>query len=505
MRLLWTSITVGLLLMSCNKKEKSADKKEVTPPKPQVKKPVENKPMPPLAADPGGATGKAVWATGFGGLGIDSPRDITVSATGESYVVGYFDGEIDFGPGGKAKAVEGEKKDKRDKKDGPPSDAYLVKLGADGKIAWGKTWGDKREDVANGVAVKGDTVVVVGSFLDNLKIGEFNHKAAGSDDMYAAAFKSDGTPLWLFTAGGIDSDGANTVIATPDGGWLIGGSFSDVATFGSQNIKSKGGTDAMLIKLQASGDLDWVKQFGGKHNDSIRHLAVDAQGNIYVQGTFRDTSDWGGPKAFTAPGAATDIVLAKYDLNGDHVWSIQVGNNFEEGASGVAVDQAGNVTMCGSYDHSISFGTGDDHTAVGESDIFVASYKNDGTFKWARTWGADRVDAASAVVADAAGNTTTIGWFEGKVDFGKGDLESKGNKDVFAVKLDEKGALVWAQSFGDHDHDQGRAAAIDDKGSVYVAGLYRFRLELGPSALESTRADGDRIPKPDTFVVKLER
>ena len=503
MRLFWTLVTASLLLCACEEKKKKLADNDVTAPPPQVKKPVENKPMPALAPNTSGATGKPLWATGFGGLGIDSPRDIAAAPNGETYVVGYFDGEIDMGPGGKHKAAEGDVPKGAEKK-GPPSDAYLVKLGADGKIAWGKTWGDKRDDTANGVAVKGDTVVVVGSFLDHVQIGEFDHKAAGSDDMFAAAFKTDGTPLWLFTAGGIDSDGANTVVATPDGGWLIGGSFADIAAFGKYNLKSKGGTDAMLIKLQASGDLEWIKTFGGKHNDSIRHLVVDAQGNIYVQGTFRDTSDWGG-KPFTAQGAATDIVLAKYDLNGDHVWSLQIGNNFEEGASGLAVDQAGNVTMCGSFDHTISVGPGDEHVSGGESDIFVASYTNDGKLKWARTWGADRVDAASGVVADAAGNTTTIGWFENKVDFGKGDIESKGNKDVFAVKLDEKGQLVWVQTFGDHDHDQGRAVAIDEKGQVYVAGLYRFHLDLGPSTLESARAENDRIPKPDSFVVKLDR
>jgi hypothetical protein len=46
---------------------------------------------------------------------------------------------------------------------------------------------------------------------------------------------------------------------------------------------------------------------------------------------------------------------------------------------------------------------------------------------------------------------------------------------------------------------------MDDKGNAYIAGLYRFTLPIVSPALESIRADGDRIPKADTFVVKLER
>ena len=43
---------------------------------------------------------------------------------------------------------------------------------------------------------------------------------------------------------------------------------------------------------------------------------------------------------------------------------------------------------------------------------------------------------------------------------------------------DSKGATTWVQTFGDKDHDQGRAIALDDKGDAYVSGLYRFALSL---------------------------
>ncbi len=506
------SIALGLgLVIACGTKEEAAKAKpneqpkvtEPTPPPPQVKKPVDTKPLPQLAPDPGGATGKPLQATGFGGLGIDAPRDLAISATGEVYVAGIFDQEIDFGGtvGKKAPVLNDDPKVKA-----KASDAYLVKLGADGKVAWAQGFGAKRDDAANGVAVRGDKVIVVGNFLDEIKLGDFTKKSAGSDDAFVAVFDKDGVVQWAWNFGGIDSDGANTVVAAPDGGWIIGGSFSATAEFGTTKLKSRGGTDAMLIKLSSGGDLEWVKQFGGAYQDLISHLAVDGQGNIYVQGQFKDLSDWGGKTKLKAGGGSDlDVVLAKYDLNGDYVWAQRFGNAFNDVAGGVTVDPSGHVTMVGSFDKSASFGQGDDHTSLGESDIFVARFTPGGKLAWARTLGAEREDIASGVASDAAGNTVTAGWYQGTVDFGKGPLTSKGNKDVFALKLDAKGGTIWAQSFGDKDHDQGRAVAIDDKGAAYVGGIYRFSMAAMSPALESVRAEGDRIPKPDTFVLKLDR
>jgi hypothetical protein len=501
-----SSIMIAVTLLGasgCSKKE--ADKAppadpKVTEPAPQVKKPVDTKPLPPLVADPGGATGKPLQAASFGGLGIDAARDVALSPAGDAYVVGYFDGEIDFGGTiGKKKSVSKDPKK-------PAADAFVVKVGTDGKVAWAQTFGAQRDDAANAVAVRGDIVVVVGNFLDEIKLGEFTKKSAGSDDAFVAAFDKDGGIVWTWNFGGIDSDGANTIVAAPDGGWIIGGSFSNTAQFGQTSLKSRGGTDAMLIKLAASGDLEWVKQFGGAYADQISHVAVDAQGNIVVQGQFKDVSDWGGANKLKAGGGSdNDVVLAKYDLNGDHLWSSRFGNAFNDVAGGVTIDPSGYITMAGSFDKSASFGDGDDHQSHGESDIFVARFTPSGKLEWAHTYGADREDIGSGIASDAAGNTVTTGWFQGTVDFGKGPLTSKGNKDIFALKLDANGAVVWSQSFGDKDHDQGRAVAIDDKGASAIAGIYRFKLDAVAPGLESVRAVGDRIPKPDAFVLKLDR
>ncbi len=527
MRLSSIALTVTLVAATaCSKTEEakpvstgSAESKgsAVAPPPvapPIAKKPIDTTPLPALKADTGKATGKAQWAASFGGLGIDTPKDVAISAAGEVYVVGYFDGELTAGTT-KLKATDPEPSKDPKKKTVVTSDAYLVKLGNDGKILWARSWGGKRDDVALGVAVHGETVIVVGNFLDEISLPINNtesdrHPAGGSDDMFVAAFSSKGEPQWLWTAGGIDSDGANAVAPAPDGGWFVGGSFNRVGTFGKTDLTSRGGTDAMLIKLAPSGDLEWVKQFGGAYNDTILHLAVDARGSVYVQGHFKDKADWGGGPLTAGGGSDNDVVLAKYDANGDHVWSKRFGNAFNDVAGGLTVDPAGNVTMVGSFDKSVSFAEGDDHTSNGEADIFIARYDATGKLDWAHTYGGDREDVGWGIASDATGNTVMTGWFQNTVSFSKTTatpIKSNGNKDVFAIKHDVKGNVIWTKTWGDKDHDQGRGVVMDDQGAATITGLYRFTLAIDSAtkSLESVRAPDDRIPKPDTFVLRLER
>jgi hypothetical protein len=501
-------VAACLAPLGCNQpaKKKPTDEPPATSVEIAPKKPVPTNTLPPLAADPGGATGAPIWQAAFGGLGIDSTRGVAVGPGNEVYVAGYFEQTIDFGGEIGTRTSAGK------------SDAYLVKLSADGKLSWAQTFGAARDDLANAVAVNGDTIAIAGSFLDTLQIGTFEKKSNGSDDLYIATFDREGRPQWLWTAGGIDSDGVNAIAATPDGGWVIGGSFTDTLDIMTATkpatIKSKGRTDAVLIKLAASGDTEWVKQFGGRYDDTILHVAVDANSNIFVQGVFKDMADWGGKEPLKAGGGSdNDVVLAKYDTNGDHVWSKRFGNAFNDVAGGVAVDPSGHVTIAGSFENkgTISFGEGDSHFSLGEADVYVARFTNDGALVWAKTFGGERVDVANDVVVDASGHTTVTGWFEGTVDFGKGAVTSKGfnNKDVFVFKLDPKGDTTWVRTFGDKDHDQGRALALDDQSNIIVAGLYRFRLSLVEPAIVQTLDLKDPVlskaPKPDVFVVKLAR
>src|SRR5512140_1948331 len=125
------SITFALIACAACSSKKEEAKPETKTPAPEravePKKVVEQKALPPLAADPGGATGKPMWSTAFGGLGIDATKGVAVGPDGSSYVVGHFEGEIDFGGTiGKMKS-------------NGKSDAFVAKVGADGKLVWAQT------------------------------------------------------------------------------------------------------------------------------------------------------------------------------------------------------------------------------------------------------------------------------------------------------------------------------------------------------------------------------
>jgi hypothetical protein len=467
-------------------------------------------PLTPLAKDSGKTSGKTLWARSLGGFGSDVPRAIAVTATDEAIVVGNFEmlsnlAARDGAPN--ASPIVDERKSHGD------SDGYVTKFAATGDQLWTLTLGGTQGDSANAVAARDGDMLVAGNFSFDLTTERpgstrpgVKATSAGSDDVFAMLIDGAGDPKWIFTAGGRDSDGANAVAATPDGGWIVGGSFSAKATFGDTTLNSAGLTDAMLLKLDNVGKLVWVKQFGGLFADSISHLAVDVQGNIVLQGVFATEVSWGGAKLKAAGGSDADIVLAKFDANGNHLWSQRFGDQWNEVAGGVAVDQAGNITMTGSYDRSITFGT-KQHLCAGESDIFVARFGPDGALQWSKSFGGQREDIGFGIATDDAGNIIMSGWFMNKLKVDATELISKGNKDALVIKLDSTGIVRWANSYGNRDHDQVRAMTIDHHGNPIIAGVFRFNLDVGTAQLPlvSTFVAGDRAPRSDIFVAKLDK
>lgn len=490
------AVVVSLLaIVACGNKKDEADKappkdppkaapdagiaKEVKPPDP----------LPPLAGDAGGGTGKPVWALPIGGLGSDVARDLAVDPTGDAILCGDFEGETTFGALGTRTSAG-------------KSDGFILRTGKDGTPLWLNTLGGPNEETCDAIAYVGSGMIVAGGlFSDELEVGDFTARSNGSDDLYVAAYRSDGSPSWLWTTGGNASDTVLAIAATPDGGVVVAGGFFGEVEFGDTiTLKAESHEDAFLAKLSAGGDLQWAKRFGGERDERILRLAVDGQGSIFALAAFEGKSAWGGEPLESA--GAYDIGLIKLDGEGNHVWSHRFGGVDNDAGVGLAVDPAGNVSFVGSYDQKVIVGD-QTYQAAGTSDVLLARFAGDGTLQWSKSFGGKGEDIGSGLVADAAGNLIVSGWFEHQVDFGKGAVKSKGNKDVFVMKTGPDGAVAWVQTFGDRDHDKARATVLGPDG-VYVAGVFRFTMNL-PTPIESVRDPKDKAPKTDAFLLKLER
>ncbi len=448
------------------------------------------KPLPGLAEATAGGTGKVAWVTSFGGVKVDTARRLTVGPDGSLYLVGDFEDAATFGALGEKTAVG-------------KSDAFVAKMDGSGAFQWVTTIGGKNEERGDAVAVDASgNVAFVGLYSDTATAGGLSGKAEGSDDLFVVMTDARGEVQWLWDTGGLASDAGTAVAAAGDGGWIVAASFGQKVKFGDTELAARGMEDAALVKLSSEGAVVWVTHVGGEYPDEITHLDVDASGNIYALGRFKGSLELGGTTMQSA--GDDDLYVAKFDSVGNPTWSTRIGNAFQERGGGLAVDQAGNIVVVGSFDKDLDF-LGTPVLSRGESDAFVARIAPDGKLLWVKTYGGERADAAYGVDVDAAGNIVVAGGFETRIDLGGGVYKTAGYMDGFFLKLDPGGAHVWSRRWGGKDQDVGLAVAALPEGDVFAAGAYRYTLDLAAGGPTAVQAEGAKLMKPDAFVARLER
>jgi hypothetical protein len=155
------------------------------------------------------------------------------------------------------------------------------------------------------------------------------------------------------------------------GNVLVTGRFEGSVDFGQGPAASAGGRDVFLVKLSPAGAVLWAHTFGGPLDDNARGIAVDADGNVAIAGSFKGTAAFGGSPLVGAGGL--DVFVAKYSPGGAHLWSRGFGDAADQVAAGVAIAPKGDVIIAGSFYGSIDFGGGP-LVSAGMADIFVARF-----------------------------------------------------------------------------------------------------------------------------------
>ncbi|MEZ4721747.1 MAG: SBBP repeat-containing protein [Flavobacteriales bacterium] len=319
---------------------------------------------------------------------------------------------------------------------------------------------------------------------------------------------------WAKSFGGIYSNESRSVHTDKLGNVYTTGGFSGSVDFdpgvGINNLTSAGLTDVFVHKIDPSGNILWVKAFGGSYHDMGRSISLDVSGNIYTTGHFSGTVDFDpglGITNLTSSGAG-DVFVQKLDASGNFVWAKSFGGVYSDIGKSIAVDTLGNVYTAGGFDGTADFDPGlgtTNLTSSGSADVFVQKLDASGNFIWARAFGGIDYDYISSIDLDASGNVYTVGFFQLTVDFDPGagtdNHTSAGFHDAFIQKLDGSGNFVWAKTFGSIDEEVGQSICIDISGNLYVTGYFEGMVDFDPGIGVQNRTSSGFS---DIFVQKLD-
>ena len=324
-----------------------------------------------------------------------------------------------------------------------------------------------------------------------------------------------GTNLGDSSCEDVKTDAMGNVISA---GWFKGNiDFDTDPTFGVNTYLNSNGQQAgYLQKVDANGDFVWAVKLGSTGTVRLFGLDVDAAGNSYVSGYFFGTADMdpgSGVEELIAVGGA-DVFIVKINADGTLGWARQIGDVGNEVGYSLVLDDAGNITLAGVFEGTVDMdpGTGTTQlTSVGYSDMFVSKLDPAGDLIWARqlsptTPGNGHEEELEHTI-DGDGNLLVTGWFTAGFDFDPGpavlELNTTGNTDLFVLKLDPNGDLVWVKQVGSTSSagtTTGEGIDTDLADNVYIAGRFTNITDFdpGPGLLQLPPfSDGTYILKLD--------
>lgn len=346
-------------------------------------------------------------------------------------------------------------------------------------------------------------------------VGAFQTTLSGIADGYIAKLNASGQRVWATYYGGSTREWANDVAVDGAGNLVIGGSTTSTnfpVTAGAFQTANRGGADAFVLKLDASGARIWATYLGGSKDERSdiypgSDVAVDAGNNIVIIGSTVSTDfpvTSGAFQTKKATGATNDAFVAKFTAAGARVWATYYGGKTEDRAYDVTIDSQNNVIFTGTTGSSnfpISSGAFQTSTAEG-SDAFIVKLTASGARSWATYCGGGAYDEFKCTTVDAADNIYLAGWSASTnfpVTAGVFQTTSGGGNDAIVVKFNSGGGRVWASYFGGNGGDEVDGIAIDAGGSVVIAGYGSSTNLPVVNALQSAYAGGNT----DSFVAKF--
>jgi hypothetical protein len=262
-------------------------------------------------------------------------------------------------------------------------------------------------------------------------VGYTSSRGAGEEDVFLLRTDAAGDTLWTRTFGGPGNDFGWDVLATDDGGYVI---------VGFTNSFGAGGDDVLIIGTGPAGEQRWMRTYGGPGDELAWAFHATADGGFVIAA---QTTSYGAGER--------DAYILRIDASGDTLWTRTLG--------GPGVDRifATSPTVDGG---SIFAGITSNQSA-GELDATLIRIAGSGDVVWARSYGGERNDIGHGVTTARDGGFLLVGYT---------NSYGSGQNDIYLVRTDAEGGVVWTQLIGDAGDDRAMMAAPLTGGGFAIAG-----------------------------------
>lgn len=325
--------------------------------------------------------GEIIWEKKYGGTGMDVAYSIVEAADGGYLVAGISDSNDNdfmenYGVG----------------------DGRIIKLDTNGNLEWSKNYGGTGQDEIKSILSNGD-----GTFTLAGSTGSSDYDLTenqGGWDFWVFKIDSSGGVIWSQSFGGSQYDFGQDVISTQEGGLLVGG-YTDSNDF--DVLGNFGQTDYWVLKLDALGNLEWSKTYGGSHIDQLYGLTQTDSGDFGLVG-HTDSSDFLVSNNY----GEVDVWLLKIDAAGNILWARNYGSSSSEEAYAISShnNQFFITGMSGDIiDHDLT-------EVFGLVDLWMFKVDSSGELIWQKSMGYHWADYGKSIQMDTNGNWVVAGHFE---------------------------------------------------------------------------------------------
>lgn len=293
------------------------------------------------------------------------------------------------------------------------SDIQTMKIGTDGVVVWNKRFDSGGVETGYDVAVDvNGNVYVIGT----TNIGVLY-------DFLTIKYDADGNVVWSRRYDSTGSDNARGIAVDVSGNVIVTGNSTISFSY----------NDVRIIKYDSAGNTVWNKRYSTGNSDASEDIAVDGSGNIYIGGHTFDGS------------GQTFYLTIKIDPSGNVIWSRLFDFGGNDAGKGVAVDGSGNVYITGS-----------------------SSLAGPRTLKYDSNGNIVLNLASSFVFPDSIAIDATDNIY---ITGNDGYSNGSGTFDFMTIKYDASGSEIWRATFNSGSNDIAYGVALDNSGSVYVAGV----------------------------------